>query len=83
MYNTKEAEIWYAEAVKSKQDAETYYRYAQMLKSNGKYKESNDQMKIFATMSSKDERAIEFNKNPDYLPRLIDKENFLISTNWI
>lgn len=74
MYNTKEAEIWYAEAVKSKQDAETYYRYAQMLKSNGKYKESNDQMKIFATMSPKDERAIEFNKNPDYLPRLIDKE---------
>ena len=74
MYNTKEAEIWYAEAVKSKQDAETYYRYAQMLKSNGKYKESNDQMKVFAAMSPKDERAIEFNKNPDYLPKLIDKE---------
>ena len=74
MYNTKEAEIWYAEAVKSKQDAETYYRYAQMLKSNGKYKESNDQMKVFAAMSYKDERAIEFNKNPDYLPKLIDKE---------
>ena len=74
MYNTKEAEIWYGEAVKSKQDAETYYRYAQMLKSNSKYKESNDQMKIFAAMSPKDERAIEFNKNPDYLPKLIDKE---------
>lgn len=74
MYNTVEAEKWYELAVKSKQDAETYYRYAQMLKSNGKYKESNDQMKNFAAMSPKDERAIEFNKNPDYLPKLIDKE---------
>jgi len=74
MYNTVEAEKWYELAVKSKQDAETYYRYAQMLKSNSKYKESNDQMKIFAAMSPKDERAIEFNKNPDYLPKLIDKE---------
>ncbi len=74
MYNTKEAEKWYAQAIKSNQDAETYYRYAQMLKSNSKYELANVQMKIFAAKSPKDQRAIEFSKNPDYLPKLIDKE---------
>ena len=74
MYNTIEAEKWYAKAVTTKQDAETYYRYAQMLKSNGKYEESNTQMKKFATMLPNDQRAKEFNENPDYLPRLMDKE---------
>ncbi len=74
MYNTVEAEKWYELAVKSKQDSETYFRYAQMLKSNGKYEESNVQMKTFASLSPKDQRAIEFNKDPDYLPRLIDKD---------
>ncbi|WP_220764943.1 OmpA family protein [Flavobacterium sp. UMI-01] len=72
IYNTIEAENWYAKAIQSKQDAETYYRYAQILKSNQKYKESNEQMKVFATMNPKDERAVAFLKNPDYLPKLID-----------
>ncbi|WPR72636.1 OmpA family protein [Flavobacterium sp. NG2] len=72
IYNTVEAENWYAKALQSKQDAETYYRYAQILKSNLKYAESNEQMKIFASMKPTDERAIDFNKNPDYLPKLKD-----------
>ena len=38
---TEEAVTWYEKAIEDKQDAETYYRYAQMLKSNGKYKEAN------------------------------------------
>lgn len=73
IYNTVEAEKWYAQAVKSNQDAETYYRYAQMLKSNKKYEAANVQMKTFATMTPNDLRAIEFSKNPNYLPKLIDK----------
>ncbi|WP_418262031.1 OmpA family protein [Flavobacterium faecale] len=72
IYNTVEAEKWYAKALQSKQDAETYYRYAQVLKSNLKYGESNQQMKTFALMKPSDERAIAFMKNPDYLPKLID-----------
>lgn len=74
MYNTIESEKWYRQAMQSKQDAETYARFAQMLKSNSKYAEANEQMKIFASLIPNDQRAIEFNKNPDYLPQLMDKE---------
>ncbi|WP_366185020.1 OmpA family protein [Flavobacterium ovatum] len=72
IYNTIEAEKWYARALHSKLDAETYYSYAQILKSNLKYSESNQQMKVFASMKPSDERAVAFMKNPDYLPKLID-----------
>ena len=44
MFNTAEAAKWYAKATQTKQDAETYYRYAQMLKANGKYEEANKQI---------------------------------------
>ncbi len=70
VYNSKEAVKWYAKAVESRQDAETYYRYAQMLKAEGKYEESNKQMQKFASMAPKDQRAIAFNQDPDYLPKL-------------
>ncbi|MFV5694751.1 OmpA family protein [Flavobacterium sp. LB3P122] len=71
--DTAEAEKWYLETLKFKQDAETYYRYAQVLKSNGKYAESDVQMKIFSTLLPNDERTKEFNQNPDYLARLKNK----------
>lgn len=70
MANTKEAEKWYSKAIQSKQDAETFYNYAQVLKSNGKYEQSDLQMKIFASMKPKDQRAIDFKKNPNYLSGL-------------
>ena len=69
-HNTIESEKWYAKAIQSQQDAETYYRYAQMLKSNGKYAESNTQMKTFANFIPNDQRAITFTKNPNYLSDL-------------
>ncbi len=71
--DTAEAEKWYVETLKSKQDAETYYRYAQVLKSNGKYAESDVQMKTFSAMLPNDERTKEFNENPDYLSKLKNK----------
>jgi outer membrane protein OmpA-like peptidoglycan-associated protein len=70
LFNTKEAVKWYAKAVQSKQDAETYYRYAQMLKAEGNYEEANKQMQAFAKMAPKDQRAIIFKQDPDYLPKL-------------
>lgn len=73
MFNTAEAAKWYAKATEQKQDAEIYYRYAQMLKANGKYEESNKQMKTFAQMAPNDLRAKAFNENPNYIPRLLDK----------
>jgi outer membrane protein OmpA-like peptidoglycan-associated protein/tetratricopeptide (TPR) repeat protein len=75
MQNTLESEKWYAKAIQSQQDAETYYRYAQMLKSNGKYAESNAQMKVFSKVAPDDQRAITFNKNPNYLSDLNAIEN--------
>jgi outer membrane protein OmpA-like peptidoglycan-associated protein len=73
MFNTAEAAKWYAKATETQQDAEMYYRYAQMLKANGKYEESNAQMRKFAAAAPSDSRAVAFMKNPNYIPRLMDK----------
>ncbi|WP_445453513.1 OmpA family protein [Flavobacterium sp. 25HG05S-40] len=73
MFNTKESAKWYAKATETNQDAETYYRYAQMLKAEGKYEDANKQMKKFASASPSDMRAKAFNENPNYIPRLLDK----------
>ena len=76
MFNSVEAVKWYARVVKDKtpQEAETYYKYAQMLKANGKYEEANKQMAIFASKAPNDQRAKTFNENPNYLPKLLDKQ---------
>lgn len=68
--NAVDAEKWYAKAVVKKQDAETYYRYAEMLKADGKYEEANKQMQQFAKMQPRDQRAVAFKQNPDYLPEI-------------
>jgi outer membrane protein OmpA-like peptidoglycan-associated protein/tetratricopeptide (TPR) repeat protein len=70
VFNTKEAARWYAKATETTQDAETYYRYAQMLKAEGRYEDANKQMQKFASMAPADQRAVEFKKDPDYLPKL-------------
>lgn len=70
MGNSTDAALWYAKAVETSQGAETYFNYAQVLKSNGKYLESDKQMRVFAGMLPSDERAIEFKNNPDYLTKL-------------
>jgi hypothetical protein len=78
--NTFDAEKWYGQAIKTKQDPEIYYRYGQMLKSNGKYAESNEQMKTFAALKPNDKRAQEFNENPNYLAGLMGiKKDFTIN----
>ncbi|MCF8319872.1 MAG: OmpA family protein [Flavobacterium sp.] len=74
IYNTKEAAKWYAKAIAQKQDSELYYRYAQMLKANGNYVESNKQMQKFATMQPEDSRTKIFNENPNYIPGLLDQK---------
>jgi len=70
VYNSKDAVIWYAKAVETKQDAEIYYKYAQMLKAEGKFEEANTQMAKFASLAPKDQRAIAFKQDPNYLPKL-------------
>jgi len=74
MFNTTEAATWYAKATESAQDAETYFRYAQMLKANGKYEEANKQMNKFASMVPNDLRAKAFKENPNYVPKILGKD---------
>ena len=74
IFNTTEATKWYAKATETPQDAETYYRYAQMLKANGKYEEANKQMKKFASLAPNDQRAKSFQQNPNYITDLQNKE---------
>lgn len=73
IFNTVEAERWYAKALESSQAPEMIYKYSQMLKANGKYEESNTQMAKFASMRPGDVRAIAFKANPDYLPKILEK----------
>lgn len=67
VFNTKEATKWFAKLVEEKQDAETYFQYAQMLKAEGNYTEANKQMKVFSSMKPNDSRAKAFTDNQDYV----------------
>jgi len=81
MFNTAEAATWYAKAIESTQDAETYFRFAQMLKANGKYEEANKQMNKFASMVPNDLRAKTFKENPNYVPRILSKNvNYTVAS---
>jgi len=70
VFNSKQAVIWYAKAIASTQDAETYFRYAQMLKAEGNNKLAAQQMETFAKMQPNDARAKAFKNYPDYTSQL-------------
>src|SRR5690606_11015690 len=75
IYNMDKAAEFYAKAIgeDKNQDAEVYYRYAQALKSQGKYQEANKQMDVFASKSPNDQRAKTHKANPNYVPSLQSK----------
>jgi len=71
--DTKKAETYYKRVVKGRKvKPETVYSYAQSLKANGKFSESNIWMKTFATLAPNDSRAIEYLKNPNYVPQIME-----------
>lgn len=76
LFNTVESAKWYAKAIEinPNQDPEVYYKYAQMLKASGRYDSSNKVMKKFADLMPEDSRAIDFLKEPDYIPALRSQE---------
>ena len=80
MFNTADAIKWYAKATLTPQDAETYFRYAQMLKSSGKYEESNKQMNKFVSMAPNDFRAKTFKENPNYVPKLVQGVTYTVES---
>lgn len=73
IFNTVEAERWYAKALETSENPETVYKYAQMLKANEKYPEANTQMERFVNLKPRDDRAKAFKANPDYLPSILEK----------
>ncbi len=81
IFETVKAEQNYRRALKTYNEPELVFKYAQMLKANGKYEASNMQMAKFAEMKPNDERAIAFNKNPKYLPKLLERTEKFSITN--
>src|SRR5699024_7739398 len=71
IFDMDKATHWYEKAIKNgAENAEVYYRYAQSLKTLGKYKKANAQMDKFAKLQPDDPRAKAHLKNPDYIPSL-------------
>jgi outer membrane protein OmpA-like peptidoglycan-associated protein len=74
LFKTEDAERWYRQSISEGNTKPTvYFKYAQMLKANGKYKEHNEWMSKFAAAKPNDKRAIAFNKNPNYIPQILAK----------
>ena len=70
---TKKAEPYYKRVVKGRDiNPETVYNYAQCLKANGKFTDYNTWMKKFSDLKANDSRAIEFMKNPNYIPTIME-----------
>ncbi|MFD2561719.1 OmpA family protein [Aquimarina rubra] len=69
----EEASKWYEELVNSypnEVEPEYYFRYAQTLKSVGRYDDADVYMKKFVETSSDDQRAQLFKEEPNYLKRI-------------
>lgn len=75
IFDNEKALSWYSKAVMGKASAETYYRYAQTLKSFGKYEEANKQMDVFTKLLPNDERAKKHKLSPTYIPSLLNSTN--------
>jgi len=74
LYNTVEAEKYYKTYLNTAEnpDAEAYFKYAQVLKANGNFDESNNAMDEFSSLMPNDERAISYKENKDYISDLLD-----------
>ena len=73
IFNTREAEKWYSKIINDDPNADIIFRYSEMLKANGKYKESNIWMSKFSKMKPYDTRAIAFRNTPNYIDKIIKK----------
>ncbi len=74
VFDSQNAERYYYQALENNPspDSEMVYKYAQMLKANGKYEFSNQAMSRFASMRPNDKRAVAFRENPNYIPRILE-----------
>jgi tetratricopeptide (TPR) repeat protein len=77
IFDMENASKWYAKAIKGAAKPESYFRYAQTLKSFGNYKEADNQMAIFVKLMPNDSRAKEYKANSNYLPKLENNSKLL------
>lgn len=81
IFDTEQAEYWFKSIIDLKNDSETYYRYVQMLKANGKYDESNKWMNYFTAIAPNDLRAMDYINNPNSVTRLLnDRSKYIVKT---
>jgi outer membrane protein OmpA-like peptidoglycan-associated protein/tetratricopeptide (TPR) repeat protein len=75
VYDTQNAERYYYQALEGNAapNSDMVYKYAQMLKANGKYDLSNQWMSKFADLRPSDFRAMSFRENPNYIPRILER----------
>lgn len=64
-----DAATWYKKLIniQPQTNPENYFRYAQALKAQKKYKEADEAFRIFAALRPDDSRSLEFLNNTDYL----------------
>ena len=81
IFDSKKAEHYYSKIVDKTDDPEVFFRYAQMLKANGKYEESKQWMEKFASMRPSDHRAMAYRENPGYLVKILDdkRKKFIVN----
>ena len=72
VFNTRKAEEYLAKVVATTEDAEQYFKYAQMLKANGNYQEANTWMNKFSEKMPNDARAIAHKNNPGTVAALLE-----------
>ncbi len=73
IFDTKNAEYWFSKIVNDTRDIEVYFKYAQMLKANGKYEISKNWMERFANLVPNDLRAVKYLNNPNNVTQLLKK----------
>lgn len=71
IFNMEHAAKWYEKLLQGTSNPENHYRYAQCLRSLGKYEEADKQMDKFASMLPNNERAKTHKSNPNYVKYLI------------
>ncbi|NQX86781.1 MAG: OmpA family protein [Flavobacteriaceae bacterium] len=80
VFNTKKAEEYLAKVVGNSKNAEDYFKYAQMLKANGKYDAAKTWMDKFSEKKPNDVRAIAHIKSPNVVADLLaDSSEFKIT----
>ncbi|TBN03566.1 flagellar motor protein MotB [Hyunsoonleella flava] len=65
----EDAAKWYAKLIEvnAQTNPENYFRYAQALKAQERYKEADEALRTFAALRPDDSRGVEFLNNADYL----------------